>query len=78
MRKLFTLLSSAALLFSMAGTALAAAPASNGAARGAQDAPKVDNLTSPMAEKQGALKQAALEKVMSGTAKATGKNKVVK
>ncbi len=74
MRKLFTVLCSGALLLSLAGTAVAAAPPEDGA----DQAPKSDNLTSPRAEKQAALREAALTKVMKGTAKATGDNKVVK
>jgi immune inhibitor A len=77
LRKLLSVLSSAALLLSLTGSALAAAPARD-AGGNAADAPKVDNLPSPMATKQNALKQAALEKVMSGEAQAVGKDKVVK
>jgi immune inhibitor A len=74
LRKLFTVLCSGALLLSLAGPVVAAAPPEDGAAQ----APQVDNLPSPLADKQAALHQAALTKVMKGTAKAAGANKVVK
>ena len=75
MRKLIAVLSSAVLLLTLAGNALAAPP-EDGA--GAAQAPQADNLPSPLADKQAALRGAALTKVIKGTATATGKNKVVK
>ncbi len=76
MRKIVSVLGSFVLLFAMAGPSLAAPPAKDGG--NAADAPKVDNLPSPKADKQAALRTAALDKVMQGEAKAKGKNKVVK
>lgn len=76
MRKIVSVLSSAVLLFTMAGQTLAAPPERDGGS--AAEAPKVDNLPSPMADKQAALRTEALNKVMQGEAKAVGKNKVVK
>ncbi len=77
LRKLISALSSMALLFSLAGSAMAAGPVAP-AGGNAAEAPKVDNIPSPMATKQAAMKQVALQQVMKGEAKATGKNKVVK
>ena len=65
-----------ALLFSLAGSAIAAGPVAP-AGGNAAEAPKVDNIPSPMATKQAAMKQVALQQVMKGEAKAAGKNKVV-
>ena len=76
MRKIVSALCSAALLFTMAGQTLAAPPERDGG--NAAEAPKVDNLPSPMADKQAALRTEALNKVMQGEAKAKGKNQVVK
>ncbi len=76
MRKIVSALCSAALLFTMAGQTLAAPPERDGG--NAAEAPKVDNLPSPKADKQAALRTEALNKVMQGEAKAKGKNKVVK
>jgi immune inhibitor A len=66
-RKVLTLLSSMALLFSLAGTALAA-PASDG-----MPAVRSDNLSSPMQEAQAAAREAALEAKLQGKAKAKGR-----
>ena len=67
-------LTAATLVMSLAGSATAAGP-KGGAAN---VAPKSDNLPDARAEKQSALKQTGLEKVLTGDAKAVGKNKVVK
>ncbi len=63
----------ASLVLSLAGTATAARPRD-----GADQAPKSDNLTNPMAEKQSALRTRALDKVLNGKANPTGDNQVVK
>ena len=75
-KRLLSALMAAALVLSLAGTATAANP--RGAKSNAEQAPKSDNLPSPLADKQTSLRQAGLEKVMKGEAKATGSNKVVK
>ena len=77
MRKLFTLLSSLALLLSLTGSALAAAPKPEAGGNAAQT-PKIDNLPSPLATKQNALTEAALTRVLRGELRTTGKNKVAK
>jgi immune inhibitor A len=76
LRKIVSVLSSALLLFTMAGQTLAAPPEHDGGT--AAEAPKVDNLPSPLADKQAALRTAALNKVMQGEATPKGANKVVK
>jgi len=76
LRKFVSLLGSAALLFTLAGPALAAPPRGDGDT--AAEAPKVDNLPSKLADRQAALRTEALDKVVQGEAKAKGKNKVVK
>ena len=67
-------LTAATLVMSLAGSATAAGPK----AGAANAAPKSDNLPDARAEKQSALRQTGLEKVLTGNAKAVGKNKVVK
>lgn len=67
-------LTAATLVMSLAGSATAAGPTV-----GAENAaPKSDNLPDARAEKQSALRQTGLEKLLTGDAKAVGKNKVVK
>ncbi len=73
-RRSLTLFIAASLALSLSGTALAAQPRDKADNR----AHKSDNLPGVLAKKQIALKQAAQEKVLSGEAKPTGKNKVVK
>ena len=72
MKKLLAVLASLVLLTTIAGSAVAKQPST----------PKVksytDNLPGPLAKKQNALRQAALEKVLDGTATAKGANKVIK
>lgn len=77
MRKLITILSSLVLLLSLTGGAMAAQPNKEKGGNAAHK-PKADNLHSPLADKQAALKQNALAKVLKGEKKAKGPNKVVK
>ena len=72
LHRLLAILTSLALLASLAGTAAAETP--TGADRGHQ----TDNIESPLSEKQSALKQAAFEAVLSGEVTPRGDNKVVK
>lgn len=69
MRKVLTILSSAALLLSLAGTAIAAPTRGDGG----MPAPRSDNLSSPLADAQTASRQAALEAKLQGKAKAKGR-----
>jgi immune inhibitor A len=62
------------LVMSLAGTATAADP--KGAT--SDQAPKSDNLKHPLGDKQAALRQAGLEKLLMGNAAPKGANKVVK
>lgn len=75
-RRTLALGASLALLMSMVGVTAAQIPARDGPA--AAPGSNADNLKSPFGEKQGELRQQALEKVLKGEAKGTGKNKVVK
>jgi immune inhibitor A len=71
-RKLLTVLSSLALLLSLTAGTVSAAPDQ------AKRLNKGDNLHSPLADKQSALKDKAREKVVKGQATARGDNMVVK
>ncbi len=68
------------LLIVMAVAALAAGAVSPAAAAqpSGESLSKSDNLSSPLADKQSALKQNAMEQVLAGKATPSGKNKVVK
>ena len=72
MKKLLAVLASLVLLTTVAGSVVAKQ----------ESTPKVksygDNLPGQLAKRQNALRQAALEKVLNGTATAKGVNKVVK
>ena len=74
MRKLITLLSALVLVLSTTVHVAAAPP--EGKAEKAQG-PKSDNLEHPLGKRQAEAKQLAREMVMTGKAKAKGKNKVV-
>ena len=77
MKRLIVVLSTLALTFgALAGPALAKKPgkASEDPAR----APFSDNLPNPLAEKQSALRTAAQEAMLTGEARARGRNKVVR
>jgi len=73
-RRLLAALTAASLVLSLAGTATAVGPRD----RATDKASKSDNLKNPLADKQNALRQVALERVLKGEAKGVGKNKVVK
>ena len=68
------MITSMALVLSLGGTASAARPES----RGEPGANRSDNLKHPLGEKQNALRQKGLEKVLAGEVTAAGANKVVK
>ena len=74
-RKVLILLSSVALLLSLAAPASAAGPEGRG--NGDDHAGQSDNLPGKLAQKQLKLKQQALDKVLNGEVKPLGKNKVV-
>jgi immune inhibitor A len=74
LKKLLALITSLSLLLTVAGTAAAKTPTRGGEHR----APKADNLSHPLGEKQTALKQKAQEMVLNGEASPKGDNKVVK
>jgi len=74
-RKLLAALASAALLAGLAVPAGAYAPVRDGMGRA--QAGGTDNLPHPLAERQQQAKAEALQAVLSGKAKAKGKNKVV-
>jgi immune inhibitor A len=74
LRKLITLLSALVLVLSTTVHVAAAPP--EGKAEKAQG-PKSDNLEHPLGKRQAEAKQLAREMVMTGKAKAKGKNKVV-
>ncbi|MDH4142642.1 MAG: immune inhibitor A [Chloroflexota bacterium] len=77
-KRFMTALVAASLVLSLAGTATAANPNGAPSAGGPEQAPQADNLTHPRGEKQSAMKDVAVQKVLKGEATATGKNKVVK
>jgi immune inhibitor A len=74
-RKPLILLSSIALLLTLAVPASAVQP--NGRGNNDEHAGKSDNLPGKLAQKQLKLKQTALDKVLKGEAKPKGPNKVV-
>lgn len=73
MRKLITIVASAALLLSLTGGTVVAKTNAK-----ADKQSHSDNRASSLSTKQGAMKQRAQEMVLSGEARAVGDNKVVK
>jgi immune inhibitor A len=73
-KRLTVLVTAAALAMSLATPVSAASPNGKADAKAHGN----DNRPGKLAQKQAALKQKGLEKVLKGQAKATGKNKVVK
>jgi len=72
-KRLVVLLTALSLLLAFAAPVTAAQPQGKGDDRGA----KSDNLKHPLGEKQNALRQAGLQKVLAGKAQGQGPNKVV-
>jgi len=72
-KKLLALLASLMLLATVAGSAMAKQPNKSSLER-----PRGDNLPGKLANRQNALRQAAIQKVIDGSAKAHGANQVVK
>ena len=74
LKRLLAALTAASLVLSLAGAASAAGPKG----KAGEPVSRSDNLSHPLGEAQGEQRAQALEKVLKGQAKATGKNKVVK
>src|SRR4029434_2823830 len=72
-KKLLAVLASLMLLATVAGSAMAKQPNKSSLER-----PRGDNLPGKLANRQNALRQTAIQKVIDGSAKAHGANQVVK
>ena len=73
-QRMFVAMTAVSLALTLAGTVSAASPP-----RGARDVrPMADHLKNPLAEKQQALRQQALQQVLKGRSRPTGTNQVVR